>query len=83
MHGDQGRDGQELWGDDAEHRKSWGLCGMSQHSLRVLQDVTNQAEAEAKLVRRAPHLQHHASDCGWWPYKKGSPCLMPFGGLDR
>ena len=33
MHGEWGRDGQELWGDDAECGKSCGLHGMSQHGL--------------------------------------------------
>ena len=33
MHGEQGWDGQELQGDDAECRKSRGLRGMSQHGL--------------------------------------------------
>ena len=40
MHGEWGQDGRELWGDNAKHRKSRGLRGMSQHSLRVLRDVT-------------------------------------------
>ena len=33
MHGEQGQDGQEPWGDDAECGKSHGLRRMSQHSL--------------------------------------------------
>lgn len=41
-----------------------------------------QAEAKAKLGKGALHLWHHASDCGWWPYEQGSPCLTPYGGLD-
>ena len=40
MHGEQGQDGQEPWGDNAEHGKSHGLRRMSQHGLRVLWDVT-------------------------------------------
>ena len=38
--GEWGQDGWELQGDDAECGKSRELHGMSQHSLRVLQDVT-------------------------------------------
>ena len=40
MHGEWGWDGQEPWGDNAKHGKSWGEHRMSQHGLRVLQDVT-------------------------------------------
>ena len=40
MHWEWGQDGQELQGDDAKRGKSWGLCGMSQHGLRVLWAIT-------------------------------------------
>ena len=33
MHGEQGRDDWEPWGDDAECGKSCGLRGISQHGL--------------------------------------------------
>ena len=33
MHREQGRDGQEPWGDNAKCGKSCGLCGLSQHGL--------------------------------------------------
>ena len=40
MHREWGWDGREPREDDAECGKSCGLCGMSQHGLRVLWDVT-------------------------------------------
>ena len=49
MHGEQGQDGWEPWGDDAECGKSCGLRRMSQHSLRVLWDVTGRPLAPPGL----------------------------------
>ena len=49
MHHAQGwaQDDQESKGNNAECGKSWGMYRMSQHSLRVLWDVTIGARGEA------------------------------------